>query len=1042
MTEYVLGFLGKLVPSLLWLLYRCYQVLSTPVDELVQELRIDIPFTPTVCLDSVSETSVVLHWDIQIKRDENLYFLLIVNGHEAARLSGTSCKIDSLLPGKLYRINIVAVNSLTNFRSQLRSTFIRTIEAQNSRLKSVLQDCDATKDIEKFTEATNNGDLALSSAKDLPTDISVSEVAKCIDVEVLHYYLHKYQHELIKTNLEMKSFEEKSRKELETLKDQEKFFKSELDTESDNRAKKDNDVKSYEHKKADLAFMKSKLTAQVKQLESSNDIIKGRISSLQSDIDIKKKRNDTALKSKDDELSWMNDRIKELKSNNIIVRKQNDVIENSLKSLKIKRKELSKLLDQLKPVVEAFQNEFVTNRDGPISRNAIELLVEINKIAGPEWEREINNEVNTYEQFEMDWKSTYRFEIRKYISLQHSFEIAKLNKDKSYQPQKMTEYQASIEFGGYQNALISRPQNNQFLPHNSNSLVNIVQGSATTGSTPTNTSTKFKKHHNNHYYSRDSTAAYSSGSSNSNIPTPEFMSNSTSQVLLQQQQQQQPPPPSLQTLDSAPQITMGSGGVPLVTSTSSIQTNNTPLDSNYNVNALANGDGNINSIRYNDFEFYYPEGTNATLLQSQTQNSNPPQLYNVSSPSNDNRYNFVSHYQDIYFGDTHNVIPTSGVPNNQVITGPPMMLNSGPSLDYLLTNNTSNLMLNFEDSSGSFKFENYNNTNAPGNATAPLTGGIGQLEPPTDLIGSPLPDMMQLNNSSVSSTLLPNVSLNNTGGGGGGIVSTTPLLGMSTFNDRIGTMNVSSGGTGPVATSLGGTSSNVSNFNSATTSGGTYSSPFWNSMQTGSNIAQPTSYNHLGTYAQSPDFLKNFNDSDAFGRGLNRLSPSPITVNNLGGGLTSANNSGGGTVATPTMPATGIFFGNSTPNSGTIHSNASGSNVNDLHDDTDNINHGTPTTTTTVLPPVQVQGQGLPSSAGANGGLLWDYGLGYHHRRNVSNGPIWRNDNLSVSSFNMSGGPVASAPSAIGTRSRSNTFNATNSDSESLVNRPTSSTLY
>lgn len=1047
--RYVMGFLGKLVPSLLWILYRCYQVLSTPVDELVQELRIDIPFSPTVCVDSVSETSVVLHWDIQIKRDENLYFLLVVNGHEAARLTGTSCKVDGLLPGKLYRLNIVAVNSLTNFRSQLKATFIQTIDTKNAKLNDLLQTCDVTEDIEKLTEATStNADLASGAeewAKDLPTDINVAEVSKCTDVQMLHYYLHKYQQELIKINAETKNFEEKSRKEIESLKDQEKVFKSELDTESDNRAKKDNDVKSYEHKKADLAFMKSKLTANVKQLESANDIMKSRISLLRSDTESKKTRNITALESKDEQIKEMYDKINEYKVSNALVRKENEEIENSVKSLKVKRKELTKLLENLKPVVEAFQIEFLATRDGPISRNAIEILLEINKIAGPEWEREINNEVNTYDQFEMDWKSTYRFEIRKYISLQHSFEIAKLNKDKSYQPQKMTEYQASIEFGGYQNALINRPLN-QYFPQSSNSLINIVQSA--TGSNTVGVAGKFKRHHNNHYYARDPSVPYS-GSSNSNVPTPEFMSNSSSSAS-QVQQQQLLQSHNLETQ----QTTVGS--VPLGSSSSSVQTNNVALDSNFNINALANAaanDVNMSTAGYNDFDFYYPvnnESANDISLQMQAQNqaSNPPQVFNVSSVpnnsiSNENKFNFASHYQDIYYGDSQNAPPLASAPSNQVMTVP-MMQNAAPSLDYLLANNSNNIMLNFDDSNGSFNFET--NNNATGSGAASLTGGIGQQDTSDHLIGSPLPDMMQLSNGT-NSALLPNVNPNNVSSG---IVSTTPLLGMNAFNGRIGTLSGSNTGAGTntsggsTATTLGGSTSTnsmnpVSNFNAQAT--GTYASPFWNNMQVGSTTAPPAPAYNLGAYSQSPDFLNTFNDdsnniSNPFGRGLNTLSPSPIIVNNLG--LTGTNGNNSATVGTPALPSSGIFFGNTTPGSGNIHSSGgdsiTGSKVNDALDDTDSI-HGTPTTT--GLP----SGHGLQSSAGANGGLLWDYGLGYH-RRNVSNGPIWRNDNLSASSFTMSGGPGASAPAAIGTRSRSNTFNTSNTDPDALGNRPSSSTLF
>lgn len=55
------------VPAVLWLLYRFFLVLQTPVEKLIEDLNIEIPHTPILCIDSISERSIVIHWDIEIK---------------------------------------------------------------------------------------------------------------------------------------------------------------------------------------------------------------------------------------------------------------------------------------------------------------------------------------------------------------------------------------------------------------------------------------------------------------------------------------------------------------------------------------------------------------------------------------------------------------------------------------------------------------------------------------------------------------------------------------------------------------------------------------------------------------------------------------------------------------------------------------------------------------------------------------------------------------------------------------------------------------
>lgn len=68
-----------LVPSVLWIPYRCLKVLRTPAVVLTEQLHIDIPHAPTICIDSIAETSAIIHWDIETKDDEFLSYALSIN---------------------------------------------------------------------------------------------------------------------------------------------------------------------------------------------------------------------------------------------------------------------------------------------------------------------------------------------------------------------------------------------------------------------------------------------------------------------------------------------------------------------------------------------------------------------------------------------------------------------------------------------------------------------------------------------------------------------------------------------------------------------------------------------------------------------------------------------------------------------------------------------------------------------------------------------------------------------------------------------------
>ena len=116
-----------IVPSICWLLYHFYTILQTPVENIIEDLNIEIPHIPTICIDSINESSIVIHWDIEVKSEENLYYIVLINGQEVATLTSTSCKLNNLEPKQVYTVEVIASNTITNFKSKSRAIHVETL---------------------------------------------------------------------------------------------------------------------------------------------------------------------------------------------------------------------------------------------------------------------------------------------------------------------------------------------------------------------------------------------------------------------------------------------------------------------------------------------------------------------------------------------------------------------------------------------------------------------------------------------------------------------------------------------------------------------------------------------------------------------------------------------------------------------------------------------------------------------------------------------------------------------------------------------------
>lgn len=445
------------IPSLCWMLFRCYQLLQTPAERLARHLNVDIPHTPSVCVDLIGQNAVVVHWDIEIQPDENIFYVILLNGKEAATLAQTSAKLCSLEPDSLYRIQVLSVNALSNFRSQSPAVYIHTLAKTKKTFPfSVEKEVCLPRQVSDLS--TTNYSMGLT----------LEEVDKLDSERALAEYLYLFQNELTRLNKDVRGFTEHQHEEANRLKAELDSFKKELDEESDIRVKKDLNVKDLEKRKDSLTFDRLKLSKQLKNHQSSQSMHLNRLTELKARLSKLVEKHQHALNAADSEKARVLTKVESLHGDIHLIREENASAEEALKALANERRDLVNLVSSLKPLVEQFtlavpdhspnasQNSLSTvdvfTREGTLSKMGSDTLRKVFSIK-PEWEGDVNKELEALAGLELSWTTGFRAAIGRFLAMQNSLDIARTNEDEGYQPQKMTEYQASIEFGGFSNAL-------------------------------------------------------------------------------------------------------------------------------------------------------------------------------------------------------------------------------------------------------------------------------------------------------------------------------------------------------------------------------------------------------------------------------------------------------------------------------------------------------------------------------------------------------------------------------------------------------------
>ncbi|KAF1943585.1 hypothetical protein EJ02DRAFT_131229 [Clathrospora elynae] len=142
-----------IVSALFWVVFRAYQVLTQPIEKLVQVLGLEVPVAPVVSLAGIKADGVLLHWKPPDQRASVLKYVIRINGIDIGDISPqeTSITIENLQPCRHYTIRIVTLNS-SSFQAPSVPIRLRTLAAASDHFYS-------PNPLKDATPATADGDF-------------------------------------------------------------------------------------------------------------------------------------------------------------------------------------------------------------------------------------------------------------------------------------------------------------------------------------------------------------------------------------------------------------------------------------------------------------------------------------------------------------------------------------------------------------------------------------------------------------------------------------------------------------------------------------------------------------------------------------------------------------------------------------------------------------------------------------------------------------------------------------------------------------------
>lgn len=476
--------LATLIPSLLWIAYRVLLIVWAPTDDLVEELSISVPEPPRLCLEWVSANLAILRWEACNLKYDDVHYTVLVNGKLLASVSGaTCCKLTNLVPGCHYRLQVVARNPITCFYSLSVPLDIETIADDDRSLQTWTSYLtNAQSGDANAVDATNSRSLNVD-------DLTPDYIARETDLSALLAYSSAVLAAVTSTLAEIDRHVLHSQEALQELRDLLQALRQEYEQECDLKSRNDANVKTLERKKVQLTYQKSKLLSQISSIKSILNSNHQKVVEKQRELQNVQQRRDLFLGDEESEQAKIRHTIDETLQKITSDRAETQSLDDSLKKITNEKRRLAKMLSDLKPLVASVSAAIATGAtassglalqgvtrsrsenahpddlftgNGLVNPKYLQLLSEIYDIE-PEWRNEVLAEVELCRDAETTWRDQFRTAIKRYVQMHSSLEIAKMNRSDSYDPVKLTEYQASIDYAGIANAIGKRTGAKPFL---------------------------------------------------------------------------------------------------------------------------------------------------------------------------------------------------------------------------------------------------------------------------------------------------------------------------------------------------------------------------------------------------------------------------------------------------------------------------------------------------------------------------------------------------------------------------------------------------
>lgn len=430
-----------LLISGLWLIHRCIKLLRAPTDDILYDLKIQIPHIPRIVVDKVTATAIAIHWDIELGPVDHLKYLVMVNNLEAAELGSKNCHLTGLCSDRLYQIQVIAVNILNNYKSQSSPVYIETCSDQ------LLLDM---KDLEMI----NRNMAKFHAIEGLDEEINSNGLGHLNQAQLLKT-LEAYQHTLFQNKAELSQIETISNEEINCLDQTSNELDEEFKLSNQALNSSISNFKEKTSKKEEVMKKRSKASSYLSDIKRINQLKANEIAKLQQEwhnldnerLKIDNFRGDEKI-LKENEISKV-----KLEIENIKLQIQNNEI--ALKATKANRKQISQVYDYIKGLVDQWFVEKVFNDDNSLTFKGLDILNQIMS-ANTSWSKDISDDLNHLNRLDSAWKSNFRSEIKQYVNNIKELELLKLFKDPTYTPQFIEESEASVEFGGEANKLKKR----------------------------------------------------------------------------------------------------------------------------------------------------------------------------------------------------------------------------------------------------------------------------------------------------------------------------------------------------------------------------------------------------------------------------------------------------------------------------------------------------------------------------------------------------------------------------------------------------------